>query len=550
MKRWVKRLLWVVAVVIVVLLGAGLVLRSMISGSLGNELATRLSTATGVQVTIGTARLDLARWMRLEPAISLEGVAIGNPPGFRGAHLLEAEGMAARVALAPLMRRKLEVQSVVIDRPKIMVETNQAGTTNVEAFLRRLSPPSKSAPAAGDPPASVSVGELNVNSGEIIYSGAAQAPALSVSNIGIRVRDFAPGAACHFDASATLFGGKRSGFKAEGTAGPFAPDALPLSGSLSVQLAPSEVPARIRAEQFGDLLKSPGANSTLNLDAKLEGDLYGTVSGPAKLVISGLMIGRDEQHLLKLAGDVPARFAASKLMSSPAFGLKVARADARLGSGEWRGDAEVRMHGALTSGSSAGSIRNVDINDLLTNFTTASGKIYGLAEIPAYRIAFSGRNADEIKRSLEGAGKLSITKGRLAALDLLASIEKGLSGSGGGAAAAQGATPFSTLLADIAISKGQMEFSTISLDGPVLGAKGKGAIGFDQSMHFDLNTRVTGGVARLVNKLSRQPDSNEAYLPVVVAGAVGSPQVRPNVRQFATGAVQGLIESFFGKKKQ
>jgi hypothetical protein len=68
-------------------------------------------------------------------------------------------------------------------------------------------------------------------------------------------------------------------------------------------------------------------------------------------------------------------------------------------------------------------------------------------------------------------------------------------------------------------------------------------------MKFDLETRVVGSAARIVNKLTRRQETEEAKVPLVVGGKVDSPQVRPNVGKVATSAVKGLLDSLFKKKK-
>ncbi len=537
------RILAALCGVVILIIAAGLAAKSLISGSAKDTLVSSLADALNVPVSVGTAEFDLAQFVRLQPAVSLDSVAIGNPPGFRGRHLLEARRMYAQVRLLPLLKRRIEVHSVVVEQPRILVESNAQGVTNIEAFVKGMG--SKKQPAAasanGGESREVTIGEMRVESGVILLAGKPL-----VEDLNLRVRDFAAGQSARVELGARLFGGANSRVNLDGNAGPFGAAALPLDGTLALTIAPAEIPARLRREQFGKFLGAPGSKARASLQGTVKGDLYGTVGGPAKLLLSDVMIGKDDKHVLPLAGEVPLTFSASKLMSAPSFFLKIPKARLQLGTGEWSGDAEFRLRGPVMSGSSRGSIRNVDINELASGFTTAEGKIYGVAELPSYSVQFSGKNADEIRDSATGSGKLSVAKGRIAAMDMLASIRRALNQS---QQSATGETPFTSLASDLNIGQRRLDLSGVLLDSPALRLTGRGAIGFDQSLNFDLEARVTGAPARLVNRLARRGEEEEANVPVKVAGTVNSPQVRPDVRKLATGAAESLFKSLFKQKK-
>lgn len=542
MKRWGLRVLAALGGVVILFAAAGLAARSLISDSAKDVLVSSLAETLNVPVTVGAAEFDLVEFMKLQPAVSLTEITAGNPPGFQGRHLLEARRMNAQVRLLPLLKRRIEVRSIVFEQPRILVESNAQGVTNIEAFVKGIGskePPSAAA-ANGSPPREVAIGEMRVDGGVIVYGGKPL-----VEGINLRVRDFAEGQSARIELGARLFGGTDSRLRLDGRAGPFAADALPLDATLALDIAPAEIPARVRRQRFGTFFGAPGSKARAGLQGALKGDLYGTVSGPAKLMLSDVMIGRDDKHVLPLAGEVPLTFIASRLMSAPSFHLKIPKARLQLGTGEWSGEAEFRLRGTELSGSSRGSIRNVDINELAGAFTTAEGKIYGVAEIPTYSVQFSGRNADQIRDSAAGAGRLTVAKGRIAAIDMLASIQRALNQSEEPAA---GETPFTTLVSDLNIGQRRLDLSGVLLDSPALRLAGRGAIGFDQSLDFDLEARVTGATARLVNQVARRAQADEAAVPVKVTGTVNSPRVRPDVRKLATGAAESFFKSLLKGK--
>jgi hypothetical protein len=555
MKRWLLRASYVCGAYVALMLITGLIARFLVTGSSKQSVVSALSGRLGVPVSVGEARFDLASWFLFRPAISVADVAIGNPAGFRGPNLLTAKRISAQVALLPLIRRRVEMRSILIDAPRIAVESNAQGETNVEALLKSLSTPA--APGGASPPdarasaTAVGIGEFEISSGELIVSGKdSRQPPLRIGAIGLRIRDLSAGSNCRLNASGRLFDGRESGFRIEGYAGPFVSSVLPIKGKLSLTIAPGEIPERIRREQFGVLLGAPGAKAKATLEASIQGDLYNNVAGPAKLTLSDLLIGKDTQHLMRMDGEAPALFSAQKLMSDPAFHLQVLGAKLKLGEGEWAGAANFRMQGKTISGASRGSVRNVDINTLLSSLTASGGgKIYGVLAVPSYTVQFAGRTADQIQSSLTGTATLSVNKGRIAMLDMLASIQQALGPAQSSASSASGDTPFSTLTAGLSVAHSRLDLSNIVFDGPGLKFTGNGTIGFDHTMHFDLETHVTGGIANVVNRLTRQADSTQAALPVVIAGTLEKPQVRPSVSKLATGAVQGLFQSLFKKNK-
>ncbi len=558
MKRWLVRLLVAIVSLFGLMLVAGLIGRSMVSGSSRNALASALSENLGVPVTVGAANFDLMQWFLLRPAISLEDISIGNPPGFRSPHLLEAKKLSAQIALLPLFHKGIEVHSIVIDQPRITSETNAQGIGNLEALLRKSKSKSGAGSSSGSGASGTSggnlvVGQFTVNAGEIAFVEPGSSHAfgrLNISDIHLGVRDFSRDQQCRLEFSAKLFGSANSRVHLTAEAGPFTSDALPLNGTVSITVAPAETPPELRHAEFGDLLMAPGKKARASLEATVRGDAYQRLSGPAKLVLTDIMMGKDEKHVLPLAGSAPVIFTASKLMSAPSFQLKVANAQLRLGKGEWTGDAEFLLHGSATSGRSAGKVRNVDINELVSSVTSANGKIYGTLEIPSYSLQFAGNNAGEIRNSLHGAGKLSVTQGRLAALDLLSSIEQGIAHPQELLEGKKGATPFTTLVADMNIGQGKLGFDGIALDSPALRVTGKGFIGFDQAINFELSAQTAGGVGQLASRVGMGSPGANGGIPLVVTGTVESPRVRPSVGKMVTSAAGELLNSFFKKKNK
>jgi uncharacterized protein involved in outer membrane biogenesis len=555
MKRWILGTVIVIAAAFGLMLVLGLVAQALVAGAGKDRVIAALQDAAGVPVSVGNAGFDLAAWFRLKPAIALDNIAIGNPAGFRAPHSIEAKKLSAQVSLLSLLQKNIEVYSIGIESPRILVETGAGGTTNIEQLLKKLSAGGGKGQAPASAPkgsagTGLAIDKLYVKSGEVVLAtGPRAGERINVHDIDLQLSDFQSDRTCQLEVAAKLFRGERSRLHVKGQAGPFGADSLPLAGTLLVAIAPAEIPAAMRKSEFGTLLGAPGAKALATLEATVKGDLYRTVSGPAKLTLADIRLGKDEKHVLPLTGEAPLTFSAGSLTGEPAFELKMAEAKLRLGGGEWLGGAEVHVHGASTRGGSRGRIRNVEINEFLSSLTSSNDKIFGVFEIPSYSMQFAGKNADDLLNSLNGSGRISVSKGRIAALDLLASIQRAMEQGQKETTGAQGVTPFTTLAADFAMAQSKLNLSNIQLDGPGLRVSGQGAITFEQAINFDLQASVSGGVGQLVNRVSGRPQQSEATVPLTVRGTVNSPQVRPNVGKIATGIATGLLDSLFKKKK-
>ncbi len=486
-------------------LTAGLVARALAGGPSKDGIVSAFSRRLGVAVSAGEARFDLASFLLLRPTISLRDVAIGN--------LLTARRISARIALLPLASRRIEIRSILIEAPRIAVESDGRNGTNIESLLKRLSSPpplpSGSQPAAGPKAAlALDIDEVRISSGDVFVSGANPGgPPLRIDDLNLSVSNLSVGTNCRLELSAKFFGQGDSGFRIEGRSGPFGSQVLPINGKLTLTIVPREIPERIRRERFGVLLGAPGEQAKAVLEASIQGDLYNNVAGPARLTLSDFAIGKDATHTLPMDGEAPALFSAQKPMSAPAFHLQVLHAGLRLGQGEWAGAADLRIRGQTMSGASRGSVRGVDVNALLGAFTAwGSGKMYGVIDVPSYTVRFAGKTADEMRDSLDGTARLSVTNGRIAMLDMVGSSATG--------AAVAGETDFHALTCDLSVKQSRLDLGAIVFDSPTLKFTGNGTIGFDRAMRFDLNETLGGGGGS----------------PVVLEGTLDRPQIRRTLR--------------------
>ncbi len=118
-----------------------------------NEGAVRLRAqdavrrATGRELTIlGPVRLA---WS-LTPTIAMEDVSLANPPGLSRPAMLHVARAEARLALWPLLSRRVEVLALTLVQPDVLLERDAQGRPNW-VFTKPAAAPSKSQAPAVQP---------------------------------------------------------------------------------------------------------------------------------------------------------------------------------------------------------------------------------------------------------------------------------------------------------------------------------------------------------------------------------------------------------------
>ena len=545
MKRAAKFILWAVAVYLILILGSGLALKAMLSGERIQALVRAVNERAPVEVSVAEGGFSLMEWFRFRPVITLSRIAVSNPPGFPPGSLLQAREAGAQVSLFSLFQDSIRLLRVTLKDPVVNIETGPKGDTNASVLL--------AAGAAGGggqgEGKSVSIDSLAITGGTVRYQD------LAVRDIDLTLSDFGAGKRCLVTLSARLFGGRNSRLDFKGEAGPAGADSMPASGSLSLLIAPAEIPQAVRDQYFGDLLREPPAAARAAFTAAMEGDVLKTLAGTGELQLSDFAVGRSEQSRLPLTGKAPLRLAFQGLMGAPSLEVSSPGASLQLGQGRWKGTLAARYDAGRLSGQSGGSVSGVRIEEMLRAFTAAKDPLSGLAEMPEYRLQFSGTNADQIRNSLSGNGRMVVSEGKVALFDLLGSIEARVkSALGGGDAGKAGATDFLKLSSSFTIKDGRVTLPDLVLENSSSNVTGQGYVGFDNALSFDLKTDVTGGLAA---RLGGRPDSDgvaHLRVPVKVSGTLESPKVYPDVAGMAKGAAvekaKGLLDSFIRRRTE
>jgi len=113
-----------------VALGLLRAVRSLDDPEVQQALLARLRAASGVDVR--AAGMEVA----LFSGIRLTGVTVANPKPLPG-NLLAAETVVLRYRLLPLLRGRLEIDALSVEKPEMTMVLDANGTSNVEKLLAR-----------------------------------------------------------------------------------------------------------------------------------------------------------------------------------------------------------------------------------------------------------------------------------------------------------------------------------------------------------------------------------------------------------------------------
>lgn len=326
-----------------------------------------------------------------------------------------------------------------------------------------------------------------------------------------------------------------------GVVGPVTAASTPVNGALTMALAPGELPAEVLLKNAGELFAAPGVKSRVTANIQLEGDARKSISGPAKIEIRDLMIGKTGKggKQLPMTGDVNGQWEVADLTGAPATKLTIPDATVKLSSGTLKTSLNATSSDTGLATAIKGSISGIDVNEFLTAFANSPGQLYGTLTMPSFQFQAAGADSAAIQKSLRGSGSVNLSNGRIPSMDMVGSVLNAINKQGGGKS-----TEFTAMKTNFTIADEKLNLQAISLNGPALKATGNGVIGFNESLRASISAEVTGNTATLLGKAPGMP----AVVPIEISGTVSNPIVKPNTRSLVTQSATGLVDKYVGGK--
>lgn len=174
--RRALRLAAAVAALLVLLYGVAAVLFSTLvhPAELAGWLEPRAEAALNRPVELGGVRVRV--FPRL--AIEIDSLEIRDPPAFGDSRLARAAAVELRVAILPLLRRRITVDEVVVDDPELRMTVRSDGVSNYGDLLPASREPSPEPAKERGRRLSFRVRELRVEGATLAYSDATSSRSL------------------------------------------------------------------------------------------------------------------------------------------------------------------------------------------------------------------------------------------------------------------------------------------------------------------------------------------------------------------------------------
>ncbi len=236
MKKKSRRLLMIAgglaAVVVIVLL---ILVLTVDVNRFRGLIETRAEAALGREVELGEMQLSL--WPVF--GLRVDDVKIGALPEEGGGELLTAGSLRVGARLGPLLKKELEVTSIVVEEPAMTLARDAGGSWNVERLIARDETGSAEESAAGEGAGGgFSIERLRVTGGRITvrdaYLSSEKPLEITLRDLELELEDFGPGRRFRFEL-ATAFAGADTRLKLAGEGGPLS-EVEPLALSADLEL--------------------------------------------------------------------------------------------------------------------------------------------------------------------------------------------------------------------------------------------------------------------------------------------------------------------------
>ncbi len=135
--------------------------------TLKTQVTEQVKKATGRNLTIaGDASLTL--FPNIE--VSVQDVTLGNPPGFKTAHLIKAKTLATGAALQPLLAGNLHITGITLDGADIQLEQTAAGAKNWEFASKSAAPAPATKNETASPLKSFALGDVTISDSAVTFT--------------------------------------------------------------------------------------------------------------------------------------------------------------------------------------------------------------------------------------------------------------------------------------------------------------------------------------------------------------------------------------------
>lgn len=159
------------------------------------QISEQVEKATGRTLNLeGGIGLSVFPWIALE----LGPLSLSNANGFQAEQFAKIDGAQIRIKLMPLLKKELEMDTVVLDGLILNLEKNKAGKTNWDNFgnSRQKEEPTSNDTSSDEPSAGVaalSIAGVELTNANIFWSNESNGSDYAVKNLNLKTDPLEPG---------------------------------------------------------------------------------------------------------------------------------------------------------------------------------------------------------------------------------------------------------------------------------------------------------------------------------------------------------------------
>lgn len=164
------------------------------------EISSQVEKATGRSLSLdGDIALSVFPWIALE----LGPLSLSNAKGFKADNFAQVQAAEIRIKLMPLLKKQLEMDTIILDGLVLNLEKNKQGVTNWQDFSggSKTSTPDKTSDTdtstktdAGAPAlAAISIAGVQLTGANILWSDASKSENYSLENLNLNTDPLVPG---------------------------------------------------------------------------------------------------------------------------------------------------------------------------------------------------------------------------------------------------------------------------------------------------------------------------------------------------------------------
>lgn len=201
--KWI--VLGVVALVVIILVAAGVILATFDPNDYKDTIISQVKEQTGRDLAIeGDLSLSLFPWLGAE----IGPTSLSNAPGFGEAPFAQVEGVKVKVEVLPLLRREVSIDVIELDGMALNLARNAEGKGNWEDLAGAAEEPVAEEPAApaaepGEGPglASLAVGGLSVRDASVVWEDNTAGTQVQLKDFNLTTDKIEPGKPFHLEIS-------------------------------------------------------------------------------------------------------------------------------------------------------------------------------------------------------------------------------------------------------------------------------------------------------------------------------------------------------------